>query len=135
MREALSQFTRCILFNETVFSQESFCLVIKAIKGVETVEFGSCTIITDSECNFGEMNGCKLKTISLHKSDDEYYSNWVHNRKRLHNILAGIDKCENLRNSIKRIRLFSEFNEELAEEFSDEVSKNFPRLKHIDTSY
>ena len=87
--------------------------------------------MTESECDFGEMNGCKLDSLSLWGSGNRKYSDWENNVDKLFNIMAGVEKCENLRNSLTEISPgYSSFIN-MSENFEPEIKNRYPLLINI----
>ena len=60
-----------------------FCEVIKAIKKSYDIQMFHCKILTNSECNFGDMDGWKIESINFTSTGDE--SGWSKQPKLLEN--------------------------------------------------
>ena len=97
LRDAVSKFTEYVNFSNLILSKEKFCSIIKAAKGTKNLIIQYCTIMSDSECDFGEMSCCKIQNLKLFNCGDQTYSNWGYYNEKLYNIIFGISICENMK--------------------------------------
>ena len=80
------------------------------------------------------MHGCKIEHLNLKNCGLKYLSNWSFKRQRLYNIIIGIDKCANLRNSLKSIDL-SFYNWEKDKEIFVKRINEILRVNNIKFKY
>ena len=106
LREAFSKWTEKIHLDKVVLSWYEFCSLVKASRGVKVLMIQNCTILTDYEWDFGNMHDCKIEILDLRECGNKSYSNWNVNKNRLDNILNGIDRCDNLKNTLKKVILY-----------------------------
>ena len=135
MRDAVSKFTEEVNLSRLNLSQTQFCSIVKASKHTKMLIIQYCTILTNFECDFGDMYGCNIYSLMLFNCGGPLFSNWVNNSERLFNIISGIEKWRNLKDSIKYINLyFFTINEEY-KELESEIQRRFPNLSHIEFSF
>ena len=80
-----------------------FWSLLKAAKNADIVSFYSSVVITDSECNFGEMRNCKIKVLDLYRVGE--FSLWYKFPMRIMNIITGVIGSSNFAQSIERLDL------------------------------
>ena len=103
MKEVAIRITRTLRIWNTTLTQEIFWLLVNASRRCSEVCFIRCTILTKTECDFGNIDDCKIEKFSLKETGNPLQSNWEKYPKRLTNIIDGILKCQGLRNSLKEI--------------------------------
>ena len=130
LRETFTKFTENISISKFKISNSQFCSMVKVSKAIKKLEINYSKILTDSECDFGEIKNCKIKHLRLFQWGSYSMSNWANIKSRLENILIGIDRWENLRISLKTIDLSysKSYNDE---DILVEQIRKFPRLEHI----
>ena len=134
VREVASKTTQLCSFIKLTISEYEFCLLVKASKRVVDLSFVSCIISVDSECNFGEMRGCKITMLSLSESWKTQYWDLEEHKQWNFNILAGIGKCRNLRNALTKIDLCSIYSLNWKSDIESAIVERFKWLeldKHL----
>ena len=134
LRDSFSKFTEIIEVNKFRFTCTQFCALVKAAKGVNKLKIHECLIFSDTECDFGEMKEWKIKTLNLHNWGIKSLSNWNDNIFRLENILIGIEKCQNLRESLQKV-IITFFCADLDREALKDKISAYPLLKHIEFKF
>ena len=112
-------------------SGDELCSLLNAMKKIKKVEFNSCTILSDSECNFNEMNDCQIDFLSFKYWGLKENSNWETNIERCHNILSGIEKWYNLISCLSSLILKYTFSEDSRQRFELEINRKYTKLKKI----
>ena len=128
VREFSSKTIECASLFRMKLSLEEFCLFIKAWKHVQSLGFIYCNIITDFECEFGELRECKIQRLGFDESGGREFSNWIDYRERLFNILKGIDGWQNLKSSLKKVSLKFNWEEVVITELKSDIERLFPLL-------
>ena len=113
-------------------NNQQFCTLIKTAKRLEKIKFQYWTILTDDECDFGEMKDCKIQNLNLYHCGNKLadFSNWEDKINRLSNILTGVENCENLRNSLQKMCLTYQYSF-LYKDILENELKKYPKLSHI----
>ena len=130
LRETISKWTEKVLIFYLEFNCFQFCSLVKAARKVDTLEIKWCKINTDFEWNFGEMRDSKIRILNFKSTGHKNFSNWNDNQHRLENIIIGIDRCENFRNSLNEI-ILSYDEIEANNDYLRELLERYPRLRHI----
>ena len=86
-------------------SKTEFWEFIKSAKNADWIEFSWCNILSDSECNFGDMKESKIQKIIFVWTGHSSYSNWIANPSRFENIIKGISSSQNFANNLKQISI------------------------------
>ena len=131
LRDLASKFLVHFRINKLKISCFEFCSYVKAARSVECLLFAKCIIQSDSECNFGTMKDCKIKTFDLSWTGDKICSNWMQNNEKCYNILSGINKCENLRKSISVIELNFSTTGETKDKIIQGIYIRYPNIIHM----
>ena len=77
------------------------------------------------------MNGCKINYLDLYNWGHSLFSNWKENRYLLENILIGIEECDNMINSLKKVNL-SYVKSIKDQEILEKVIEKYSNLDHIE---
>ena len=125
------KWTEKFALHNVKISGDELCSLIHFGRNVKILEFRSCVIEAYLECNFGDINECRIKQLDFRWSGDFGLSDWRGNEKILFNILKGVEKCENLRSTLDLIDLTSEYLSDIKEEIKTKIQNKFPLLKNI----
>ena len=111
------------------FSSDQFCSFVKACKHVQNLNFVYCNIITDSECEFGELRGSKIQNLCFEESGGKEFSDWIDHRERFFNILEGINRCQNLKSHLLEVSLQFGCDELVMTGLKSDIERMFPWLR------
>ena len=131
LRFVATRITQRIAIYNLNISLIEFCLLITSTKNIKKVWIWSWNILTDSECNFKDMRGCKISLLDLEDCGNENYSNWTKNKSRLFNILSGVSSCQSLRESLKEINLKYKCTLAVISKIRQEISCKFKGIDNI----
>ena len=127
---AVSWFTNQIeLYQLRILNQE-FWTLVKASKHIDKLKFLSWSILSNNECNFGEMKNWKITTLDLKRSGNSENSNWDKSHNLWLNILLGIDKCKNLKESLNKMWLDYDSFANLKSDLIRSIKVKMPKIKH-----
>ena len=128
LRDAVSNFAKIVKINTMSMSLNEFCSIIIAAKKTRIIEFADCKISIDYACDFKNMTGCLIKSLSFIKWFTDSENGWS---QSLMNILTGVDSSNNMKNSILKINLANR-NKESHETIISEIRDRFQELHHIE---
>ena len=65
LRHAVSRVTDRIIISYLELKGKEFCQLVRASIHAHKLAFWNCKILTDTEFDFGEMEGCKIETLLI----------------------------------------------------------------------
>ena len=103
LRDVMSKATKSIDIRDISFSSKEFSSILRAAKHVKELDFNECLILTDGECELGEMEGWQIECLWV------YYRIHVYKHSRDYEeyymkIFLSIVGCPNFLRSLKQIR-------------------------------
>ena len=130
LREGITKFTKRIVLCNLKITGNEFCSLIKAAKAIESFWINWSKIETDIECDFEELQGCKIQDLYLVQCGTGVNSNWTENKERCFNIINGIHKCINLLNSLKNLFLMFAGDKKIINDLGSEIEERFDWALH-----
>ena len=113
LRDAMSKVTKYIMINNILFSSKEFSAILRAAKHVERLYFGSWKILTDFECELGEMEGWQIEYLKIGDALNAYKHSRDYEDSCI-KIFLSILGCRNLLKSLKQIRfMYEEMKEKI----------------------
>ena len=83
-------------------TNSEFCSLVSAGKNSEEIKFSACTILTDVEWDFGEMENSRIQTLDFFQSGSSNKSNWKSEFGRFINIIIGISISNGLKQCLEK---------------------------------
>ena len=94
-----------VMIKSNITSQQ-FVELITASKRCYKIKLRYCTLLTDSEIDFGDkLNDASFTVLDLGYSGHNFYSDFPNYPSRLKNVLKGLGKVEQVRQNLKEINL------------------------------
>ena len=126
-----------ISLKNMLITSSEFDNIITIFSWLPSIELISCTILTDSVCDFSLVYCQKLKHLTLNNSGDEYHSKWKNHPERLRNILLGIANSFELSNCISLDIVNCGISNDQAEQMKSEANLHYMSLnaKTIDEMF
>ena len=82
--------------------------LITAAKNCRELGFRNCTLLTDSEIDFGDtLDDSAFSVLDFGFSGNKLHSDFADNPHRLKNVLVGLGKVQKVRENLKQIKLFN----------------------------
>ena len=131
LREAATKFTQSFSVNKMIISNTEFCSLVKAAKKTENLVFYSCTILTNSVWDFGEMTQWNVEMIDFNWTGNIENSDWTKNEELYFNIISGIENCEQLKRSLKRFNLNYKCHVSEKNELRNKVEDKFDDIEQV----
>ena len=107
LRDAMSKVTKFILIKNILLSSKEFSAILRAAKHVKDLYFDSCKILTDVECELGEMEGWRIEHLKIGDIFNAYKYSRDYEDSCM-KIFLSILGCRNLLKSLKQIRFIYE---------------------------
>ena len=99
----MSKATKYVWIYETLFNSKEFSAVLRAAKHVKELRFINLKILTDGECELGEMEGWQIEILQI-----GYFIHVYTNIRKYEDscmkIFLSIVGCTNLLRNLKEIR-------------------------------
>ena len=136
LRYAVSKATNEIDITSLELSSREFIQLVKTAKKAKKLNFQSCKIPSDSEFDFGLMEGCQIENIEIGYLL-QVYDELSEYEESLMNIFRGILNCTNLIRSLEDLRfcctkdLKKRMREKAREKFGEEYLEIMPSLKSL----
>ena len=102
LRHAVSRVTNKIGIWNIELKGKEFCQLVRASIHAFELEFLDCKILTDSEFDFGQMEGCKIEALKISYAD-KVYDSWSDYEDSLMKIFVAIIHCSNLIRSLRKL--------------------------------
>ena len=112
LRDAMSKATKSISINDILLNSKEFSAILRAAKHVKQLYFNDCKILTDDECELGEMEGWQIEYLEIgnynnvYKCSRDYDDSWM-------KIFLSIVGCPNLLKSLSLNGIRFDYGEEM----------------------
>ena len=104
LRHAVSRVTDCISICRLELKGKEFCQLVRASIHALELEFWNCKILTDTEFDLGQMEGCKIWGLKIDYAS-QVYDIPSDSEDSLMKIFIAIIHCSNLIRSLKRLSI------------------------------
>ena len=102
LRHAVSRVTDKIYIWNLELKGKEFCQLVRASIQAFELEFWNCKILTETEFDFGQMEGCKIQALKIDYSY-KVYDSWSDYEDCLMKIFVAIIRCSNLIRSLRNL--------------------------------
>ena len=102
LRHVVSRITDNIIIARLELTGKEFCQLVRASIQVFELQFWSCLILTDTELDLGQMEGCKIEALKIGYVD-KIYDSWSDYEDCLMKIFVAIIHCSNLIRSLRKL--------------------------------
>ena len=102
LRHAVSRVTDYIEIRWLELKGKEFCQLVRASIHAFELDFYNCKILTDTEFDFGQMEGCKILGLKIDYSF-HVYDSWSDYKDSLTKIFLAIIHCSSLIRSLRKL--------------------------------
>ena len=102
LRHAVSRVTKHIIIARLELKGKEFCQLVRASIHAFELDFYNCKILTDTEFDFGEMEGCKIESLRIYNGYQVYDSQNDY-EDTVMKIFVAIIHCSNLIRSLRHL--------------------------------
>ena len=138
LRHAVSRATYCITIVYLELKGKEFCQLVRAFIQAFQLDFYNCKILTDTEFDFGQIEGCKIQALRIGYTY-KVYDSWSDCEDCLMKIFVAIIRCSNLIRNLKKLsfRWNCDIKNKLLEKAREVLNDiDYERVKEIlETSY
>ena len=124
------QIHRRIFLMECEVTLKEFWTLKKKLKELR-IRFNSWVILTDWECELGEMKEWKVQILDRNNTENKENSSWMEDEGRFGNILCGINKNEGLLKSIVVLSIKIQDYERGIKKLLRSINSKFLKIRNI----